>query len=198
MSVMHNSDQITVQWPYLRDYKSLTLRWRSFPERGGDRVAISFAYTSCQYVSYEEQRPDHCSMTGLTRPHIVEALLTLILRMGQWLCCCHLHLQKLPIHWLCITATRSLLNDRTYKSTNCWRCFDTHSQNCAVSVLLFLLPIQAANRSVVHNSDHITVQWPYLHDHKSLMLRWCSLSEWGSYRVAVAFAYTICQYVVYA
>ena len=42
-SVMENSIQINIQWPYLQDHKVLTLQWCSFSEWGGDRVAVSFA-----------------------------------------------------------------------------------------------------------------------------------------------------------
>ena len=50
--VMHNSDQITVRLLYLQDHKSLTLHWCSCLKLGGDRVAVSVAYKSCQYISY--------------------------------------------------------------------------------------------------------------------------------------------------
>jgi len=89
MSVMHNSDQITVQWPYLQDHKSLTLCWRSISEWGGNGIGDSFAYKSCQYVSYAQQRPDYCSVTKLTRPQIIDAPLTLISMNFPFNICCH-------------------------------------------------------------------------------------------------------------
>jgi len=51
-SIMPNSDQSTVQLPYLHNHKLLTLRWRSFSEWGDDRVAVSFANKSYQYIDY--------------------------------------------------------------------------------------------------------------------------------------------------
>jgi len=51
-SVKHNSDQISVYQPYLPNHKSLTLRWRSFSEWGAERVAVSYAYKSSQYIGY--------------------------------------------------------------------------------------------------------------------------------------------------
>jgi len=50
----------------------------------------------------------------------------------------------------------------------------THSQDAAGSMSLALLPLKAANISVIHHSDQIVVQLLYLHDHKSLTLRWRS------------------------
>jgi len=49
---MHNNDQVTGELPYLQDHKSLTLRWRTCQEWGGDRVAILFANKNGQYVRY--------------------------------------------------------------------------------------------------------------------------------------------------
>jgi len=49
---MHNSEQIGFQLPYLRDLKSSTLSWHSFPEWSSDCVALCFAYKGCQYVVY--------------------------------------------------------------------------------------------------------------------------------------------------
>jgi len=36
----------------MRSYQSLMLRWPSFSERGGDSVAVSFAYERCQYIGH--------------------------------------------------------------------------------------------------------------------------------------------------
>jgi hypothetical protein len=48
---------------------------------------------------------------------------------------------------------------------------DTLFLNRVVIVLQSILPIKAANTSVMHNSDQLTVQLLYLPDQKSLMLR---------------------------
>jgi len=66
------------------------------------------------------------------------------------------------------------VNYRTYKTTNRWRSVDAHAKNGAVTVLLSLLPIKAANTHVMHNNDQVTCELPYLQDHKSLMLGWRS------------------------
>jgi len=49
---MPNSDQVTTQLQYLQDQKSLKLQWRLFSELGSDRVAVSFAFTSCQWMGH--------------------------------------------------------------------------------------------------------------------------------------------------
>jgi hypothetical protein len=54
---------------------------------------------------------------------------------------------------------------------------DTLFLNRVVIVLQSILPIKAANTSVMHNSDQLTVQLLYLPDQKSLMLRWCSFQK---------------------
>jgi len=71
-----------------------------------------------------------------------------------------------------MSATNWNIHYPRCKVRNCWHSVDDHSQNWAVSVLLSLLPINAANTSVMHNSEQITVQLPYLQDHKSLRLCW--------------------------
>jgi len=76
-------------------------------------------------------------MTVLTRPQIIDALLTLILRKWQWSYWCLFCLFKLPICRLCITATRSLFNYRTYKTRDCWPPIDGH---CTVWSIQHLLP----------------------------------------------------------
>jgi len=73
-----------------------------------------------------------------------------------------------------MAATNCNTNYPRCKVKNRWHCIDALSQNAAVTVLLSLLPIRAANASVMHNSNRITVWLPYLQHHKSLTLRWPS------------------------
>jgi len=49
---MYNSEQIAFELTYLQDQKSLTLRWRSFPEWGCYRVALAYIWKDCQYIAY--------------------------------------------------------------------------------------------------------------------------------------------------
>jgi len=66
--------------------KSLTLCWRSFSDWGCDHVAFSFAHKGCQYVDHGKQLANSFPIDLVTRPNIVDALLTLIFRMR--LCPC--------------------------------------------------------------------------------------------------------------
>jgi len=86
ISVMQNSEQITFEIPYLQDQKSLTLHWRSFWGDCSDVVASIFASKGGQCID--------CGLISLHTPWIspdamarmVDALLMLILRMGQQAC----------------------------------------------------------------------------------------------------------------
>jgi len=82
-----------------------------------------------------------------------------------------------PIRPLCITMTKSPVNYHTNKTTNRWRSVDAHAKNGAVTVLLSVLPINAASTSVTHNNNHVMGELPYIQDHESLMLRWRSF-QW--------------------
>jgi len=55
------------------------LGWRSFSGWGRDRVAILSDYTGGEYLDYAKPRPYQFLITWLTRPKIVDAVLTLIL-----------------------------------------------------------------------------------------------------------------------
>jgi len=47
---------------------------------------------------------------------------------------------------------------------NCWHSIDAHSQIGAVIMQFAIFPMNAANRVVMHISDQITIQLPYLED----------------------------------
>ena len=110
-----------------------------------------------------------------------------ILRNGRRTCCCLFCVQKMSIHRLCLRANKSLCCNCTYKTTNRWHSVDAHSHNGAVSLLLSSLPIEAANGLDMPKSDKIAVWLPDLQNHKSLMLRWRSLSGYVREHVAVVF-----------
>jgi hypothetical protein len=66
-------------------------------------------------------------------------------------------------------ATRSFDHPR-FKADN-WCCsLDGNSQNVEVIVLLEVLPMKAANTSVMHNIQKITFQLLYLQTQQLLML----------------------------
>jgi len=61
--------------------KSMTLCSLSFSKWGCNHFAFSFANKGCQYVDYGKQQANSFAIDLLTRPKIVDALLTLIFRM---------------------------------------------------------------------------------------------------------------------
>jgi len=75
---------------------------------------------------------------------IVDALLTLILRMRQGACRCSFVLWRLPISEKWISATNQNMNYPRCEGKIRWRSVDTNSQNGAVTMLLSLLPIKPA------------------------------------------------------
>ena len=60
---------------------------------------------------------------------------------------------RLPISYQWMSAINWNLDCPRCKAKNCWYSVNTHSQNGAVTVLLSLLPIKAANTSLMHNCD---------------------------------------------
>jgi len=163
--------------PWLRNMQVLKLfthHWRSFSGCRREHVADVFACKGCQYLINGYPQPIGTWLTPDSKLKIVDAPLTLMLWMGRWPCCYYSCRWTRPIGPLRITTTKSLVNYRTYKTTNRWRSVDADAKNGAVTVFLSLLPIQAANMSVMHNNDQVTCELPYLQDHKSLTLRWRS------------------------
>jgi len=116
-------------------------------------------------------------MTQDAKRTIIDALLTLNLRMWQGACRCSFSQHRLPISEEWMTATNRNMNYPKCEAENCWRSIDTNSQNGAVTVFLSLLPMKASNTSVMHNSDRITVKLPYLQNHKLLTLHWHSFQS---------------------
>jgi len=173
--VMHAGDHINFQIPYLQHQSSLTLSWPLVAEWGIDCVTFSFAYNGCHYVAYAWGRPHQVSITLLSWQKIVDNPLTLIVSIRQWLCRFLFCLSRLPIRWLCITASISPSNFLTAMTRNHWHSIDGHFQHVAVTVSVSVLPIKTAHSLVIHNSEQITVQFPHLQNQKSLTLSWCSV-----------------------
>jgi len=130
-------------WPKIVD-ALLTL----ISEWGSDCVACLFAYKGWQYFAYINLRPNWFVITLRTWPTIVDAPLTLICRMGHWLCPFVFCLWRLPICWLCVSATELICNCPAYITTVHWRSVDTHVRNGAVTVSLSVLPLKTANTLV--------------------------------------------------
>jgi len=132
----------------------------------------NFTYQCGQWFCYVREYLRDALNANNARPRTVDHPLMSIFRMRQGACCCGFCTWRLPTSHEWMSATNRNMNYPRFKAKNGWPYFDPHSQNGVVRVLLLLLPIKAANQSVIHNSDQITVQLPYLQDHKSLMLCW--------------------------
>ena len=92
---------------------------------GSDIVNNNIANQGCEYFGYGLLLLHSPWIIQDARPSIIDALLMLILRMWQRLCCCLFCLYRVPIRWLCLTASKSLPNYLTYKTKNCWCSVDT-------------------------------------------------------------------------
>ena len=130
-------------------------------------------------------------------PKIVDALLTLIFRLGMGPCHFLFCPSRPPVCWLWRPASKWHSNGVTYKIKNRWRSVDVHFWNVAVTVSISPLPIMAADTLVMDNSEQIGFQLTYLPQIILLTLRWCSISECGCYRAAVSFAFKGCLSVEY-
>jgi len=131
-----------------------------------------FAYQGVQSSSYVLEYPCDVLISKYAWPRIVDDPLTLIFRMRQGECRCSFGPWRLPISHSWMSATNQNLHHPRCKAQYPWRCVDTHSLNGAVTVLLSLIPMTAANTSVMHNGNQINLQLPYLQDQKSLILHW--------------------------
>jgi len=122
--------------PNMQDLKLLALCWRSFSECGRERVTAVFVPQGCKHLSNGCLQPIGRLITQDAKLKIIDAPLILILRIGRWPCCCLWCPQKLPIRQLYITATKTLLNYRTYRTTNLWRSLDSHYNVLSIQHLL--------------------------------------------------------------
>jgi len=163
-----------VWFPRTHDQQSLTLCWRSFSWWGREGIANCFAYQGRHKLLYDWLQLIGGVISQDTWPKIVDALLTLILMIGQGGYCCPFCLQRRPKIPLWLT--------RTYRSCDCpgrmtinrWHSVDAHFHHGAGRVLLSVLPIKAAKNSFVTDYNLSEVWFPRTHDQKSLTLRWRS------------------------
>jgi len=84
MSYWH---KVTVGLPKMQDESFFTLHWCSCSGWGWERFTVVFAHTSGGYLIYGSLQPVATSMIQDTMPKIVDTLLMLNFRIGQWLCC---------------------------------------------------------------------------------------------------------------
>jgi len=161
MNYSHNPTFILAT---MQDQQSMMLHWCSFSGLGREHVASVFACKGSQYLVYGCLKPIASYITDDARPKIVDAPLRLIFRMGQGAYCVSFCRSRQPIPYVWVAATNRHLSYPRCIAKNHWRSIDTHFQNGAVTVLLTVLPIKAANTSVMDSSNQINGQLPYWKD----------------------------------
>jgi hypothetical protein len=121
----------------------------------------------------------------------VEAWSTNSIRIALSVCYILICAYRAAIHWLWIAVCQSLTNYLIYKTKTCRCSVDAWG----VAVLRqTILPIQAANTSIM-GKCHSTALGLYKMQHtKLLTLCWRSFSDWGWDHVAICFAHNGCQY----
>jgi len=145
---------------------------------------------------------------------IVDALLTLIFRLGQWPCHDRFCSEWMPIRWLWGHPIAEPLDYTWSYAQNRWHSVDNLLTRCWCSVdnLLTLwwcsfwgvpvsthtiLPIKAANTSIMDKCRSAALGLYMVQHTKSLTLCWRSFSERSCDHVAITFAQNSCQYVDY-
>jgi len=109
-SVMCSNIHAMPWLPDMQDQTLWMLHWHSFSECGREHVTVTFAPKDCQYLINECLQPIGNYITEVAKQNIVDAPLTLILRMAQWPCHCPICQLKPQIHRLYIAATESQCN----------------------------------------------------------------------------------------
>ena len=114
----------------MQDQKSLTLRWCWFSRLGREGIAICFVNKGSQLYLYNCTQPITDPISQDAKPKIVDMLLMLIFMMRYTAYYYSVCLWRQQILWLGITTTKSILNDVTYKTENCWPSVNTHFAPC--------------------------------------------------------------------
>jgi len=140
--------------------RSLTFHWCTYSWWGRERLAWFFAYEVWLHFHDVYSIPNHIVISWLTGPKIIEALLTIIFKMGQGVSCFVFWLWRVAKLTLCVFVTKSHFNFPTYRTKNCWRSVDAHFQDGAGSILLSFLRIIVGYTVVMYNRYKITSQLP--------------------------------------
>jgi hypothetical protein len=169
-SIMSKCRNIALGLYKLQHPKSFTLCGRSISDWHCNHVTISFAHNGCEYFDYGELQLHSPWIIHDATPKIVDTLLTL---------CWHSVDTLLTLYWCSVDALLTL----------CWRSV------CGVTVLTHtILPIKAANTSIM-GKCHSTALGLFKMKHtKSLKLCWRSFSDWGCDYIAISFPQNGCQY----
>jgi len=150
---MNYCDKATLRLPKMHIQKLLMLRWRSFSEWGRECAAVVFAHKGGQYFIYGCLQPITTEITHNAKPNISNARLMLIFRIGQWLCHFLFCLYWLPLHSLCLTTTRQLVNYLSWKTKNRWRSVDTEFVDVVTKISSIVSPEISAN-TLCMKSNH--------------------------------------------
>jgi len=145
--IINDSNQVSNSLPDLQGRILLTLSWHSFSEWGRECVAFCLTYKCGLYLINECLQPIASQTNHDVRTKIVDTPSTLISRMGWgvfyflfWL-----SMQPIPHLWMSTSNRHSEYPRCNIK--NLWCSVDSHSQDGARSVSLYLLIIMAANKS---------------------------------------------------
>jgi len=189
------------------------LRWRSF---GGVAVSthLILPVKAAKTLIMDKCRSTAFRLHKMQTHKIVDTLLTLIFRLGQWPFRDHFCPERMPICWLWVHAIAEHLDFTWSNTQNHWHSVDNPLTLCWYSVdnLLMLCwrwvwgvavsthtisPIKAAN-TLIMDKCRITAVGLYKMQHRKLLtLCWLSFSDWGWDHVGFSFAHQGCQYVDY-
>ena len=143
---------------------------------GGCRrnIPFLFTYIGCQQHLYVCFRSRVTHMTEDAKPRIVDALLTLIFKIGQEGYCYLLGQSQQPILHLRHSTTYCLWHYPGCKTKNRWRSAGAYCQLKVGRVSERILPVTATDSSIMYNHDQINFELPDLPDLESLTLGWHS------------------------
>jgi len=80
-----------------------------------------------------------------------------------------------PVHCIWIIASKQHFDHPRCNAKNHWWLVNAHFQNGAVTISQIVLPMMAANTSVILDSAQITLHFPCLQDQILLILHWHTL-----------------------
>ena len=133
-SIMCDHNQIVFLLRNLQDWKLLMLHGVWFSRRDTERLTFYFAFKCCQYCCYVEPIQNYFIMTRITRPKIVDTLLTVISKMGQGACCFVFYLSTVATLPLCELHAKSHFYYRTNMTKQRWHSVDAHFRDEAGSI----------------------------------------------------------------
>jgi len=145
--IMSECRRITFRLSRMQSQTSLMHHWLSFLGSGDECVICLFSYHANQCIYFG--RRSQCSPLNVEyiRLNIIDALMTLILRMGQRAHHLLFQLQRQPIHLLWRDVTMKPLDCWMCKTKNRWRTVDTHIKHIEIA---FVCSIFVCNWSHTH------------------------------------------------